>query len=194
MATQDKNLIVYNGGELQKAGATDKLQIYAADFDQNVAIAGTLGVTGASTLAGVSASNGSFSGTAKANRSISGSGAASNATFSFKGTPAVSLPNMTGNYGGTVKQYGVTATTRLTLTATGYPGLYEVNGWVNFGSFIDVSGYIVINKKRGVVLCLENDMGGVSSVWGTIKASGYSSLKGKQYDDGSSIKVKVSRF
>lgn len=63
MATQDKNLIVYNGGELQKAGATDKLQIYAADFDQNVAIAGTLGVTGASTLAGVSATNGSFSGT-----------------------------------------------------------------------------------------------------------------------------------
>ena len=63
MATQDKNLLVYNAGELQKVGATDKLQIYAADFDQNVAIAGTLGVTGASTLAGVSASNGSFSGT-----------------------------------------------------------------------------------------------------------------------------------
>ena len=63
MATQDKNLIVYNGGELQKVGATDKLNIYAADFSDNVAIAGTLGVTGASTLAGLSATNGSFSGT-----------------------------------------------------------------------------------------------------------------------------------
>ena len=137
--------------------------------------------------------NGSFSGTAKANRSISGSGAASNGTFSFKGTPVVALRNIAGNYGGTVKQHGVTSTTRLTVTATEYPGLYAVNGWVNFGSFIDVSGYIVMNKKSGVVLCLENDMGGVSSVWGTIKASGYSSLKGKQYDDGSSIAVKVSR-
>ena len=63
MATQDKNLLVYNGGELQKVGATDKLQVYSADFDNNVAIAGTLGVTGASTLAGLSATNGSFSGT-----------------------------------------------------------------------------------------------------------------------------------
>jgi hypothetical protein len=63
MATQDNNLIVYNGGELQKVGSTDKLNIYAADFGNNVAITGTLGVTGASTLAGVSATTGSFSST-----------------------------------------------------------------------------------------------------------------------------------
>jgi len=50
MATQDKNILVYNSGEIQKLGATDKLQIYSADFDQNVAIGGTLGVTGAATL------------------------------------------------------------------------------------------------------------------------------------------------
>jgi len=55
MATQDKNLVVYNNGELQKVGASDKVQIYAADFDQNVAIAGSLSVVGSSTLAGLSA-------------------------------------------------------------------------------------------------------------------------------------------
>jgi fibronectin-binding autotransporter adhesin len=59
----NQKLVIYDSGELQKTGATQRIDIYGADFTENVAIAGTLGVSGATTLAALSATTGSFSST-----------------------------------------------------------------------------------------------------------------------------------
>ena len=46
MATQDKNLIVLNDGQLEKAAATDTIQVYSLTVDAGAAITGDTKITG----------------------------------------------------------------------------------------------------------------------------------------------------
>lgn len=186
MATQDKNLIVYNSGELQKVGATDKVQIYAADFDQNVAIAGTLSVSGASTLAALSASNGTFSGTlgvsgaATLSSTLGVSGATTLAALSA-GSSTLSSLGVTNNVtvGGTL---GVTGASTFTGDISGgnasLSGTLGVSGASTLAS-LSVTGNETIGGTldvTGATSLSSLSTSGNASVGGTFGVTGATTL------------------
>ena len=193
MATQDKNLLVYNGGELQKVGATDKLQVYSADFDNNVAIAGTLAVTGAATLSstlGVSGTttlaalnaqastlaslavtdNATVGGTLAVTGAISGSSATLSTTLGVSGASTLASLGVTNaaTVGGTL---GVTGATTLssTLAVTGAATLSSTLGVTGTSSFTDVMTAVDIDAAT-------LDLTGAATVGTTLGVTGAATL------------------
>ena len=175
MATQDKNLIVYNNGELQKVASTDKLQIYAADFDQNVAITGTLAVTDASTFTGA----------------ISGSSASLSSTLGVSGVTTLAALNANNTaITGTLSTSGKSTLDSLEVThAAALKDTLAVTGASTFtgaisGGNASLSGTLGVS---GASTLASASVTGNATVGGTLGVTGATSLSSVSTSGNASV-------
>lgn len=175
MATQDKNIVVYNSGELQKLGATDKLQIYSADFDQNVAVGGTLGVTGAATLSSTLGVSGITTLAA-----LNASNTAITGTLSTTGAATLDSASITNNasVGGTL---GVTGATTLSSTLSAGASTLDsatITNAATVGGTFGVTGATTLSStlNAGASTLASASITGAATVGSTLGVTGAATL------------------
>ena len=175
MATQDKNIVVYNSGELQKLGATDKLQIYSADFDQNVAVGGTLGVTGAATLSSTLGVSGITTLAA-----LNASNTAITGTLSTTGAATLNSASITNNasVGGTL---GVTGATTLSSTLSAGASTLDsatITNAATVGGTFGVTGATTLSStlNAGASTLASASITGAATVGSTLGVTGAATL------------------
>ena len=137
-----------------------------------------------------------FTLTAKANKSISGTITGAGKKYNFKGIQ-LNLGNLSalpGLFSGTQKQRGYNGTNTFEITATEFPGLFTVEGTVSGTGFTyDYEGYAIIDSKKNIVVYIETDQGDQSSLMGKFKADGSGTVSGKMRNINSTISLKFAR-
>lgn len=140
-----------------------------------------------------------FVGTARAGKSISLRGTRwDGGKLSMSGRPLAALPDRSGWYVGTMRQYGQTGTLAIMFTPAdggGSPGLYEMSGTLTFGgqTFV-LSGVAVVNRSGGFIVTIDNlSNGREASIWGTLPRNRAVSASGVDLGDRSSIKVRLTK-
>lgn len=136
-----------------------------------------------------------MNGAARSGRSISAKLTDSfGSRVSLAGKPLVALPNLSGSYSGTLRQYGLVGSLSITLTADA-SGAYVVTGtlWFN-GIMYDLFGYVMVTRTGAFVAYIRNlDTGYDSGLWGKITPNSTFAGSGKSLLDGSSMRVALSR-
>lgn len=174
MTVQDKNLIVYNGGELQKMGATDALTVAdlnAANFDAS----GTLNADGAATLADTL----SVGGATSLLSTLGVSGATTLAALDAQASTLASA-SVTGNasVGGTLDVVGKSTLGDLDAQASVLDSLTVVNA-AAIGGTLDVTGASTLAALDAQASTLASaSITGNASVGGTFAVTGASTFTG----------------
>jgi len=137
-----------------------------------------------------------FTLTAKADKSISGTITGAGKKYNFKGIQ-LNLGNLSalpGLFSGTQKQRGYNGTNTFEITETEFPGLFTVEGTVDGTGFTyDYQGYAIIDSKKNIVVYIETDQGDQSSLVGKFKADGSGTVSGKVRYYNSTISLKFAR-
>ncbi len=111
------------------------------------------------------------------------------------GRPAVEIPDCSGVYLGSMRQYGLWGVLEVTVVSTEYPGLYELGGLLLLGGqAFDLAGHAVVNRRGSFVANLENltsESLAISSVWGSIRPGQRLSGVGLDIFDGSAIRFSL---
>lgn len=137
----------------------------------------------------------SMSGSARPGRSLSARLTdASGSNVSLAGKPLIPMPDLSGTYTGTLRQYGVQGALSLTLTPDA-TSAYVVSGTLLFnGAVYDLLGYVMVNRSGSFVAYVRNlDTGFDSGLWGKITPGASFVGVGKSLYDGSSMRVGLSR-
>ena len=137
----------------------------------------------------------SMSGAARPGRSISARLTdPSGSSISLAGKPLVPMPDLSGTYTGTLRQYGVQGALSLTLTPDA-TGAYVVSGTLVFNGVVyDLLGYVMVTRSGSFVAYVRNlDTGFDSGLWGKIRPGASFVGVGKSLYDGSSLRVGLSR-
>jgi hypothetical protein len=137
----------------------------------------------------------SMAGAARPGRSISARLTdAYGSSVSFSGKPLVAMANLSGNYSGTLNQYGLVGTVNLSLAADGH-GAYVITGTLVFnGAVYDLAGYVLVTRSGSFVAYVRNlDAGYDSGLWGKFSSGSLFTGSGKSLYDGSSMRVRLSR-
>jgi hypothetical protein len=116
------------------------------------------------------------------------------ASISLAGKPLVAMPNLAGNYYGTLQQYGVVGSIYLTLTADGN-GAYIVQGTLYFnGASYSLYGYVLVTRSGSFVAYVRNlTLGYDSGLWGKFTPNSLFIGSGRSLYDQSSMRVRLSR-
>lgn len=136
-----------------------------------------------------------LSGKAKAGKSLSARITNGADQIKISGKPMGGLPDMDGQYEGTVRQYGQTFSVVVDLEEDpGRDGGYELSGWLYTPTGIKaLSGYALAARDGRYVAFIENQTDGIySSIWGKIKVGAAFTGSGVSLEDGSKIKVKMT--
>ena len=137
-----------------------------------------------------------FTLTAKADKSISGTITGAGQKYKFKGIKLNlgNLSDFSGSFSGTQKQRGSNGINHSEIFATEFPGLYTVEGTVSGNSVsYSYTGNIIIDSKKNIVVYIETDQGDQSSLVGKFKADGSGTVSGKMRYYNSTISLKFAR-
>ena len=137
-----------------------------------------------------------FTLTAKADKSISGTITGAGKKYKIKGIKLNlgNLSDFSGSFSGTQKQPGYNGINDLEIFATEFPGLYNVEGTVSGGGLsYSYTGNIIIDSKKNIVVYIETDQGDQSCLVGKFKADGSGTVSGKVRYSNSTISLKFAR-
>lgn len=137
-----------------------------------------------------------FTLTAKANKSLSGTITGGGKKYNLKGIKLnlENLSDFSGSFSGTQKQGGNNGINNLDIFVTGDPGLYTVEGTVIGNNFsYSYTGSIIIDSKKNIVVYIETDQGDQGSLVGKFKADGSGTVSGKIRDSNSAISLQFAR-
>ncbi len=115
-------------------------------------------------------------------------------SVSLAGKPLVAMPNLAGNYSGTLQQYGLVGSIYLTLTADGN-GAYIVQGTLYFnGGSYSLYGYVLVTRSGSFVAYVRNlTLGYDSGLWGKFTPNSLFIGSGRSLYDQSPMRVRLSR-